>query len=139
MTYLLDTNVISELRKRSNGNPNVVRWAASVAPQDLHTSVLVLSEIRRGIELKRRADPTQAAALDEWLTQVRVRLSGRILSVDERVADIWGGLGVPDPIPAIDGLLAATALAHDLTLVSRNVSDLQRTGARLLNPFLAAG
>ena len=135
MTYILDTNVISELRKRANGHPNVVRWSARVAPQTLYTSVLVIGEIRRGIALKGRSDPAQAAALDQWLVRVRAGMAGRILAVDDRVADIWGRLGVPDPIPAIDGLLAATALTHDFILVSRNLNDLRRTGARVLDPF----
>jgi len=107
LRYLLDTNVISELRKRERGHAGVVRWAASVDPQDLHTSVLVIGEIRRGIELKRRADAAQAAALTLWLEKLRARLGPRILPVDERVAEVWGRLGVPDPLPAIDGLIAA--------------------------------
>jgi len=135
LSYLLDTNIISELRKRERGNAGVVRWAASVDPVELYTSVLVVGEIRHGIELKRRSDPTQAAALESWLEQLRVGLGARILAVDERVADTWGRLGVPDPLPAIDGLIAATALVHGLTVVTRNLGDLKKSGAQTLNPF----
>ena len=135
MSYLLDTNVISELRKRERGHPSVIRWAASVDPVSLFTSVLVIGEIRRGIELKRRTDTAQAIALEVWFDRMRLSLAGRIIAVDERIADAWGRLGVPDAVPAVDGLLAATALVHDLTVVSRNVSDLRRTTARVLNPF----
>jgi predicted nucleic acid-binding protein len=135
LTFLLDTNVISELRKAGRGNPGVVAWAASVDPESLCTSVLVIGEIRRGIERKRRSDPVQAAALDGWLDKVRAGLRDRVFPVDERVAEAWGRLGVPDAIPAVDGLLAATALVHDLTVVSRNLADLARTGARVLDPF----
>ncbi len=135
MTYLLDTNVISELRKRERGDAGVVRWAASVDPSALYTSVLVIGEIRRGIERKRRSDEAQATALDGWLEQIRISLGDRILPVDERVADVWGRIGVPDPLPAIDGLIAATALVHGLTVVTRNIGDMGRTGAGTFNPF----
>jgi predicted nucleic acid-binding protein len=135
LSYLIDTNVLSELRKRERGHPGVVRWAASVDPADLHTSVLVIGEIRRGIELKRRTDTAQAAALDVWLDKVRAGLVARILPVDERVAELWGRLGIPDPIPATDGLIAATAIVHGLTIVTRNIDDMARTGAIVLDPF----
>jgi hypothetical protein len=135
LSYLVDTNVISELRKRERGHPGVVRWAASVEPMELHTSVLVIGEIRHGIELKRRSDTAQAAALEVWLDQLRAGLGGRILPVDERIAEAWGRLGIPDPVPSIDGLIAATAMVHGLTVVTRNVSDLARTGVAVLDPF----
>lgn len=135
MNYLIDTNLVSELRRRHRGNPGVMRWAGSIQLPDLYTSVLVLGEIRRGIERKRRSDPERASVLDRWLAGVRADLAGRILPVDERVAELWGHLGTPVSIPAIDGLIAATAIVHGLTLVTRNVKDMERTGARLLNPF----
>jgi toxin FitB len=135
LSWLVDTNVISELRKRERGHPGVVRWVSAVDLADLHTSVLVIGELRRGIELKRRSDPIQATVLDVWLDRVRVDLGSRVLPVDERVVEVWGRLGVPDPLPAIDGLIAATALVHGLTVVTRNIADLGRTGASLLNPF----
>lgn len=139
MTFLVDTNVISELRKRERGHPGVVRWAASVDPTELHTSVLVIGEIRRGIEQKRRSDPAQAAALERWLDGMRVGLGRRIIPIDERIAELWGRLGVPATLPAIDGLIAATAMVHGLTVVTRDFGDMARTGAALLNPFAAAG
>ena len=135
MSYLLDTNVISELRKRERGHAGVVRWAASVDPQDLHTSVLVIGEIRRGIELKRRADAAQATALTLWLDKLRAGLGARILPVDERIAEAWGRLGIPNPLPVIDGLIAATAIVHGLIVVTRNVADLARSGVTVLDPF----
>ncbi len=138
MSYLLDTNVISELRKRERGHPGVVRWAASVDPTELHTSVLVIGEIRRGIELKRRSDPARATALENWFDKVRAGLGGRIIPVDERIAELWGTLGVPATLPTVDGLIAATAIVHSLTVVTRNFGDMARTGASLLNPFATA-
>jgi toxin FitB len=137
LSYLVDTNVVSELRKRERGHAGVVRWAASVNPQDLHTSVLVIGEIRRGIELKRRTDAAQAAALMLWLDKLRAGLGARVLPVDERVAEAWGRLGIPHPLPAVDGLIAATAIVYGLTVVTRNVNDLTRAGVAVLDPFSA--
>lgn len=137
MRFLLDTNVISEIRKRDRAHPNVARWIASVPVKDIGTSVLVLAEIRRGIELKRRVDPPQADRLDEWFTRMRVRLSDRVIPVDEAIAEAWARASVPHPLPFIDGLLAATALVHGLTLVTRDVHGVARTGADLLDPFAA--
>jgi predicted nucleic acid-binding protein len=102
---------------------------------EIGTSVIVLAEIRRGIELKRRTDPEQAASLDRWFAQMRRRLGDRVLPIDESIAKTWARLSVPDPLPLIDGLLAATAKVHGLTLVTRNVADISRTGVSLLNPF----
>jgi hypothetical protein len=133
--FLLDTNVISEIRKRERAHPNVARWVMETPAREIGTSVLVLAEIRRGIELKRRKDPKQAAALDRWFVQVRSRLDGRILPVDEPIAEAWALLSVPDPVPFIDGLLAATAKVRGLTLVTRNAAPLTRTGVSLLDPF----
>jgi predicted nucleic acid-binding protein len=135
LSYLIDTNVISELRKRERGHPGVLQWAARVDPAALHTSVLVIAEIRRGIELKRRSDSVQALALDLWLGQLRAGLGARVLPVDERVAEVWGKLDIPDALPPIDGLIAATAIVHGLTVVTRNTGDLARSGVSLLNPF----
>jgi hypothetical protein len=133
--FLLDTNVISELRKRDRAHPNVVRWVARTAAEEVGTSVLVLAEIRRGIELKRRSDPQQAKSLDRWFSQMRARLGDRVLPVDEPVAEAWALLGIPDPLPLIDGLLAATAKVHGLTLVTRNVADMAITGVVVFDPF----
>ena len=135
MKFLLDTNVISELRKRTQAHPNVARWVAHTPVKEIGTSVLVLAEIRHGIELKRRSDPEQAEALDRWLAQMRARLGDRVLPIDEPIADVWALFGIPDPLPIIDGLLAATAKVHGLTLVTRNVADIARTGVSVLDPF----
>ena len=95
----------------------------------------MLAEIRHGIELRRRSDPAQAASLDRWFLQMRIRLGARVLPVDEPVAEAWALLGVPDPLPLIDGLLAATAKVHGLTFVTRNTADIAATGVPLLDPF----
>lgn len=138
MKFLLDTNVISEIRKRDRAHPNVKLWVTSTPVEDIGTSVLVLAEIRRGIELKRRGDPEQAASLDRWFLQMRIRLGARVLAIDEPVAEAWALLGIPDPLPLIDGLLAATAKVHGLILVTRNVADFAATGVSLLDPFAKA-
>jgi predicted nucleic acid-binding protein len=135
LRFLLDTNVISEIRKRDRAHPNVVRWVSQTPVKEIGTSVVVLAEIRRGIELKRRSDPEQAQALDRWFTQMRTRLGDRVLGVDEPIADAWATLSVPDPLPLIDGLMAATAMVHGLTLVTRNIADVARTGVKVLDPF----
>jgi toxin FitB len=103
--------------------------------KDIGTSVVVLAEIRRGIELKRRNDPDQADRFDRWFSQMRTRLGDRVLPIDEPVAEAWALLSVPDPLPLIDGLLAATAKVHELTLVTRNITDVARTGVAILDPF----
>ncbi len=135
MTLLLDTNVLSELRKGERCDPNVARWAESVSTTSMYVSVLVLGELRRGVERLARRDPTQARSLNRWLEQVRVAFAGRTLDVTEEVADAWGRLGVPDPRPVVDALLAATAKVHGLTLVTRNTADFGSMGIELLNPF----
>jgi toxin FitB len=138
LKFLLDTNIISEIRKRDRAHPNVVRWVARTPVEEIGTSVLVLAEIRHGIELKRRNDPEQAKSLDRWFSHMRARLGGRVLPIDEPVAEAWALLGIPDPLPLIDGLLAATAKVHGLTLVTRNVADIAVVGVLLLDPFSAA-
>lgn len=135
MGFLIDTNILSELRKGERADQQVRTWYASISVSDIHVSVIVLGEIRRGAELLRRRDPIAAASLDSWLATLRVSLGNRLLPISEEVADCWGRLGVPDAIPVADGLLAATALVHDLVLVTRNTRDVERSGARLLNPF----
>jgi toxin FitB len=135
LKFLLDTNIISEIRKRDRAHPNVIRWVARTPVGEIWTSVLVLAEIRRGIELKRRSDREQAKSLDRWFVQMRARLGDRVLPVDEPVAEAWALLGIPNPLPLIDGLLAATAKVHGLMLVTRNVADLAAAGVSLLDPF----
>lgn len=135
MKFLLDTNVISEIRKRERADTNVVRWVNRTPVEEIGTSVIVLAEIRRGIELKRRRDAAQAKLLDRWYAQMRTRLGDRVLPIDEPIAQAWATLSIPDPLPLIDGLLAATAKVHGLTLVTRNVADIARTGVPCQDPF----
>lgn len=135
MGYLIDTNVWSELQKGSRAATSVMRWFDAASPDDLFLSVLVVGEVRRGIERLRRRDPVQAERLEQRLDQLKQAMAGRILPVSSAIAECWGKLNVPDPLPVIDGLLAATALEHDLMLVTRNVRDVQRTGVRCFNPF----
>lgn len=135
MKFLIDTNVISEIRKRERADANVIRWVNQTSVEDIGTSVLVLAEIRRGIELKRRSDPLQAKSLDRWFSQMRIRLADRVLPIDETIAETWALLGIPNPLPLIDSLLAATAKVHGLILVTRNITDIDSTGVELLDPF----
>lgn len=134
--YLLDTNVLSGLRKGTRAHAAVVAWFEGVDDAALFTSVLVIGEIRRGIELARKADPKKAKALEKWLTTLTHHFSDRVLAVDDRVADRWGRLCVDQKLPDVDGLLAATAWVHDLTLCTRNTKDFARSGVKLLNPFV---
>ncbi len=131
----MDTNVLSDLRKGRRADRGVRRWFGEVADRELFTSVLVLGEIRRGIQLIRARDNTAATALEHWLVRLVESFADRILPVDAHVADRWGVLNAPDPLPSVDGLLVATALVHDLTFVTRNVRGLGRTGVRLHDPF----
>ena len=135
MRFLLDTNIISEVRKRDRAHPRVAQWVARTPAEEIGTSAIVLAEIRRGIELKRRSDLQQARSLDRWFSQMRARLGDRVLPIDEPIAQAWAVLSVPDPPPLIDGLLAASAKVHGLTLVTRNVADIARTGVAVLDPF----
>lgn len=135
MGYLIDTNVLSELRKQSKANPGVQAWYADVSGEQLYLSVLTLGEIRQGIEQLKRRDTHAAKNLEHWLLTIETNFSSFILSVNQPIADRWAYLNVPDKLPVIDGLLAATALVHNLTLVTRNIADVQRSGAQLLNPF----
>lgn len=134
MTFLLDTNVVSEARK-PRGDANVKGWMASVRGADLYLSVLVIGEIRRGVERLRHRDPGQAATYESWLAGLRRDYADRIIPVTADIAEEWGRMNVPDPVPIIDGLLAATARVRGLTLVTRNIADVIRTGVPLLNPF----
>jgi len=137
LSYLLDTNVISELRKGERADSNVTAWFADIADEEIFLSVLTIGEIRRGIESVRRRDPDSAAALDRWLALLSEAHGDRILPVDRAIAEEWGRMNVPDPLPVVDGLLAATARVLDLTLVTRNVADVEGAGVELLDPFVA--
>jgi len=133
--FLLDTNVISELRKKERCNPRVNAWAETVPPGQDFLSVLVIGELRRGAALKRRSDMASADALDKWIARLTHLYSERILPVTLEVAETWGRLGAVRPIPPEDGLLAATAMVHGLTLVTRDVKTVQGLGVLLLNPW----
>jgi predicted nucleic acid-binding protein len=135
LTYLVDTNVVSELRKGGRCDPGVASWFAKVSSEEIYLSVLTIGEIRKGIESIRRRDERTAEVLEAWLGELVAAYSNRILSVDEGIAEQWGRYNVPDPLPVLDSLLAATASMHGLTLVTRNVKDVERTGVNCLNPF----
>lgn len=132
--YLIDTNVLSELR-RPKRSSSVVAWFSSVSSDELYLSVLILGELRQGIESLRRKDPTAANALERWFNGICEDFSEKLLPVDAAIAERWGRLSQEQPIPTIDGLLAATAAVHDLTIVTRNVADFERSGVALVNPF----
>lgn len=135
MNYLIDTNVISEIRKGTQCSANVAAWYEQIEDESLYLSVLVLGEIRKGIERARSKDPTKARNLEKWLVAVASAFSGRILPIDSPVAEEWGRMSAIRSVPVIDGLLAATAKIHGMTLVTRNVGDVADLGAALVNPF----
>jgi len=133
--WLLDTNVLSELRKGDRGDAGVRKWFEQAVAEELFISVLVLGEIRQGIERLRRRDPAQARALDKWLLWIVAEFHDRLLPVDERVADQWGRLGTQQPVPVLDAFLAATALVYGLSVVSRDETGFKNTGVPVINPF----
>jgi len=135
LSYLLDTNVISELRKGQRADANVTAWFADIAEEEIFLSVLTIGEIRRGIESVRRRDPDSAAALDRWLALLTDAHGDRVVPIDRAITEEWGRMNVPDPLPVVDGLLAATAQVLGLTLVTRNVADVDGTGIELFDPF----
>jgi predicted nucleic acid-binding protein len=135
VSYLIDTNVISEVRKGKRCDKHVSAWYASIADDDLFLSTLVLGEIRKGVELARRRDAAKAVALERWLQEVETTFGGRVLGIDNAVSDQWGRMCAIRPVLVIDGLLAATALVNGLTLVTRNDRDVSGLGATVLNPF----
>jgi toxin FitB len=135
VSYLIDTNIISEVRKGARCDAYVSAWYASIADEDLFLSTLVLGEIRKGVELARSRDSGKAAALERWLRQIEAAFNGRVLGIDNAVSDQWGRMSAIRRVPAIDGLLAATALTNGLTLVTRNDRDVAGLGATVLNPF----
>ena len=133
--FLLDTNILSELRKENRCDAGVRKWFEEAASEELFVSVLVLGEIRQGIERIRLRDQTQARALEKWLGWISTEFADRLLPVNEKVADKWGHLGLQQPVPVFDAFLAATALAHDLVVVSRDEAGFRNTGVRVINPF----
>jgi toxin FitB len=130
--YLVDTNVISEARRSGR---EAVAWLRSVDPKVVYLSALTLGEIMRGIALKQRSDPTSAARLAEWLQKLRRDHADRILAVSDQIALEWGRIAALRPRGDIDGLIAATAIVHDLILVTRNVADFTDTRVSIINPW----
>jgi toxin FitB len=134
MSYLLDTNVVSELRK-SEADENVRRWVAGIPESLLYVSVLALGEIRQGIERLRPRDPRQADVYEVWLRSLEQDFAARILPVDHLVAAEWGRLNAVRALPVIDGLMAATAKVKGWTLVTRNGADVADLGLPVLDPW----
>jgi predicted nucleic acid-binding protein len=135
LSFLLDTNIVSELI-RPRPNVNVIGWLQRVPSTDLFLSVITVGEIRKGIELKRKTGAADAARLEAWLQALSLHYRSRLLVFDEPVADQWGRLMAAHPsLPVEDGQLAATALHHGLTLVTRNLRHLAPTGVPHLDPF----
>ena len=135
MTYLLDTNILSETRKRQPAT-GVTSWIAATPPERLHVSVLTLGEIEQGISrIRDRGDNEQAAGLERWLGEVELGFADRILPVTLPVAAAWGRQQRAQPLSVIDGLIAATAKVNSLTVVTRNARDFERSGVQVLNPF----
>lgn len=130
--YLVDTNIVSEARR---GTPEAVSWLRSVNPLSVHLSALTLGEIMRGIALKQKGDPRAATHLAEWLRKLRHDHLDRILPVTDEISVEWGRIAAIRPRGDVDGLIAATAIVHDLILVTRNVKDFEDTDATVINPW----
>jgi len=136
--WLLDTNIVSELRKKERADANVRAWYEAIDAGAIWLSVLVVGEIRRGIETLRRRDERSARALDRWAGRLEREHDSRILPVDRAIALEWGRLDAAFGLSPIDGLLAATARVHGLTLATRNTKHVLRSGVRCVNPFAVA-
>lgn len=134
--FLLDTNVVSDLRKGPRADRAVREWMREADGDAMYLSVLTIGELQMGIARIGRRDEAGAEALQRWLDGLLDKYQDRILPIDVEVAREWAALGVPDPIPVIDGLLSATALVHDLTVVTRNVRHFRAPGLAVVNPFL---
>lgn len=140
--YLLDTNVVSELRKAKSGRADrhVTAWASGVTASSLYLSVVTILELETGILLLKRRDPEQGAVLRAWMdAYVLAAFSQRVLPVDVAVAQRCAKLKVPDPCSDRDGLIAATALVHGMTVITRNIAHFERTGVEILNPWVEQG
>lgn len=136
--FLIDTNVVGELRKGNRGNAGVRAFWERAEPATLFVSVVTIGELRHGVEnLRARGDLPQARQLETWLNDVLIDHTDRILDFDRECAQMWGKLMSPHPQHPIDKQIAAIALIHDLTVVTRNVTDFAGTGVKLLNPFSA--
>ncbi|MCK6388760.1 type II toxin-antitoxin system VapC family toxin [Zoogloea sp.] len=134
--YLLDTNVVSELRKGGRANPGLMAFFADLRAEDIYLSVQTIGELRRGVEnIRNRGDLPQADRLEAWLDVLTSDHASRILDFDLECAQLWGKLMSPNPQHPIDKQIAAIGLIYDLTVVTRNTADFQSSGVRLLNPF----
>jgi predicted nucleic acid-binding protein len=135
VTYLLDTNVLSETRKRQP-SPGVTEWISVTPPDRLHVSVLTLGEIEQGIaRIRGRGDQRQASVVERWLRDVEAGFADRVLPVTLPIAAAWGRQQYRQSLPVIDALIAATARVHGMTVVTRNVKDFGLAGVEVLNPF----
>jgi predicted nucleic acid-binding protein len=138
VNVLVDANVVSELRRGRNADRRVVGWFSEISSERVFTSVVVLGEIRRGIELVARRDKPQAERLERWYASIRGQLADRVLAVDEPIMMVCSRISVPDPLPAYDGLIAATALVHGMTVATRNAADYRRAGVEVFDPWVEA-
>lgn len=134
MSFLLDTNVISEVRKREP-DPAVSTWLAQLRTEQISLSVLTIGELRRGIRMLARKAPARARTLDDWVSQLEQTYEDRLLPVTTEIATRWGEINSAPTFPAVDSLLAATALEHGLILATRNEKDFADTGVTVFNPF----
>ena len=134
MTFILDTDVLSALR-RPDRNRMAQAWLAQQSPTDVYLSVLTLGEIRRGVEKRLRVDPAAAAVIDAWLSQIKLFYRNRILPIDDAVSEMWGRITVTNPHNLSDALIAATALVRGFSVVTRNVAHFADRGVAIINPF----
>jgi predicted nucleic acid-binding protein len=134
LTFLLDTNVVSEPRRR-RPNTDVLRWLQEQSATELFMSVLTVGEVIAGARLLERRDPPAGRSLLHWFATVRSNYAERILPVTETIVETWGDLQARRPLPVTDGLLAATVLVHELVLVTRNERDFQGLGLDIVNPW----
>lgn len=139
MTWLVDTNIISEVRKGSRCHLAVAAWWSRVEDRDVFLSTLTIGEIRRGVEAVRTRDLDKARAPEAWLQAIMQAFGPRILGIDAAVAESWGRISAIRSVPVVDALLAATASVHGLILVTRNATDVAGLGVRVLNPFEPSG
>jgi hypothetical protein len=134
VSFLLDTNVVSETRRRTP-DPKLVAWLSRADPSDLFISAMTLGEIAKGVALRAKQNPTQAAGLEQWLAAIRAVYANRIIAIDADIAEAWGRLDAKRNFPVVDGLLAATALVRGMTVATRNIRDFADAGVLVLNPW----